>query len=147
MSQEVIDFKKESLETMANYFNRKLTDPVRQLYIKELSLYPNEIVRLVIKELIHECERFPRIKEVQNVLQRHVSENSTLQNYNPESDDRYPVSLMWNAFEFLQSGGKEKFREYCDGINMPIADRKRVIAKYKRAYSIRNIEIGGTVPE
>lgn len=142
MNSNNAEFINQCIDDLSDYFKRNLTENVRAMYRETMNVYSDNIVGLAVKELINDGEKMPKLRDVRIALQRHSGFAGGPIAYDKECDDRFPISILWDAFRLLERGGKDQFKDYCDRVHMPIADRKRVIAKFKRAYSMPEFVVG-----
>jgi hypothetical protein len=132
----------QGIADLCDYYRKPNMSPnVKSMYRDCFIQYPEQAIKSVIRECLHDGERFPKIKELRLMLQRHVGDGMTL-DYDAEDDPRFPVGIMWDAFRLLESGGKDQFKGFCDRVRMPKTDRVRVIAKFKRAHKVPNFIVG-----
>jgi hypothetical protein len=134
---------REMVTSLANYFRRKLDDGVVSWYVTEVKKYPVEIVKSTVRHFIENAERFPRLPEVREQLERAQFSTHGARGYDPIEDQNYPIHYLDQAYMHLVKGGKDTFKQFCDSIRMPREDRKRVICKYRRCYSVGDISIDG----
>lgn len=132
----------QGIDDLCDYYRKPNMSPnVKSMYRDCFMYYSEAAIKSVIRECIQDGERFPKLKEVRLMLQRHTGEG-VVSNYDTEDDDRFPIGLMWDAFRLLENGGKDEFKGFCDKVRMPKADRVRVITKYKRAYRVPKFVVG-----
>lgn len=60
--------------------------------------------------------------------------------YDPVEDFDFPMDYLWKALDVLKDNGETAFIAYCDEVNMPKNDRARVLAKYKVAYTYKDVQ-------
>lgn len=128
---------------LMEYFNRRLTENVQNMFIDVLKKYPVDTVGSVIKEVIHTGEKMPRIRDLSAMLQNRVGSSDVIREYAGSDEANYPLHFLESAFQLLVNGGKDRFKAYCDSVMMPVMDRKRVIQKYRSAYKPPEIKFGG----
>lgn len=141
-SQTKSDLIEQGIDDLCDYYRKPNMSPnVKSMYRDCFMQYPEQSVKSVIRECIHNGERFPKLKEILLMLQRHTGEGMVA-DYGQEDDQRFPVGIMWDAFRLLENGGKNEFKAFCDRARMPKSDRVRVITKFKHAYKLPEFVVG-----
>lgn len=89
------------------------------------------------------------VKEIYEEWSRQAGHAGSGIVYNKDDDVRFPVQLMHEAFNILDSKGYIEYQHFCDRVGMPRTDRDRVEHKHKvyrhhnSKISQKSAEIGG----
>lgn len=131
----------ESLQFICEYFNRSLTPRLKRYYISKLERYPEVVVKKAFNEHMDTSLRFPKLVDLYPLLRRYDSRKDYIK-YDKYSDNRFPVGLMWTAFEILSNKGMDAFIKYCERVGMPEDDRARVVCKVQCAFNLQDLTSG-----
>ena len=127
---------KDGLNDWALYFRRKLTDKVAVMYLEKISPYSTKTVERLFSSVLEQEEKWPSLKFVIEWLNR---TGEIIVDYNEISDQRFPISKMWDAYRILEKHGEDAFYNYCNEVNMPLDDRQGVLGKWRYNYNANDL--------
>ena len=127
---------KDGLNDWALYFRRKLTDRVATMYLEKIHPYSEKTVKNLFSSVLEQEEKWPSLKFVIGFLQR---SGEISHEYEEAEDQRFPIGKMWEGFRILEKNGKDAFYSYANAVNMPLSERRCVIAKHEHCYNINDV--------
>jgi hypothetical protein len=97
---------------------------------------PEHAWKPMVKIAINQWDGWPRnwakaVKEIYETWRRDANAGGLGIKYNKDDDIRFPVNLMAQAFNILQTKDYPSYVYFCDQVGMPRTDRDRVENKHR----------------
>jgi len=125
---------KEIIYTAYSYFRSSSlpSREVQEIWYNELNYLEDTSTSYIIQQLT-KLDNLPRNlpKAIKAFYYDYKRSHPKTTQYDPIDDDRFPIDLMFQALEIMIAKGADAFNLFCRTVNMPAADRQRVLAKYK----------------
>lgn len=108
------------------------TDAQKREWFEDVKRIPSGALRGIWENLkqrdgISRRTNVPKvINEIYSKISTASCDRSSIVNYDPVEDLRFPVGLMHKALSILQNSGETSFAYYCESVRMPSTDRERV---------------------
>lgn len=117
-----------ALTFISEYYNRKMSPKMQGYYLSKLEQYPEITVKKALADYMDAEPRFPKLVDLYPYLKKHDNRPENIEYYR-DTDNRFPVGKLWEAFNILSEKGRPEFDSFCDKVKMPVDDRQRVICK------------------
>lgn len=133
----------KAIDFLADYFGRKLKPRIKAYYLQKIKGYDPGRVKKAIDNAIENgfFDRFPRLPDLKLQLDKFCQRQAMI-SYDREDDPRFPVEKLWKGFEILRDHGTQRFNNYCDSVQMPAADRRRILDKVNMAFNANGLVDG-----